>query len=124
VTNESATALHGCTSLDTLALTGRGCKATAHRGGGMILSFYTHRNHDARYLQPMLLSLGLSTLSLYDMFVKDDTLKAYALLPGLTALNLFDGYHAVTEEGMEAAEESAPHVAIDYVDTCYYFGCW
>ena len=56
------------------------------------------------------------------MFVKDDTLKAYALLPGLTALNLFDGYDEITEEGMAEAEEAAPHVAIDYIFTNYYFG--
>jgi hypothetical protein len=119
VTSKSLAALHGCTSLDTLALTGRCCRVTA-QNEGRILSFYTNCIEHVEYLQPMLPSLGLSTLSLHDMFVKDDTLKTYALLPGLTALNLFDGYDEITEEGMEAAEAAAPHVAIDLIYTDYY----
>ena len=42
------------------------------------------------------------------------------MLPGLTALNLLDGVDAVTEEGMLAAEEAAPHVAIDCIYTGFY----
>jgi hypothetical protein len=82
VTSRSLAALHGCSALDTLALTGRGCKVAAHRGGGMVVSLYTNWTEHVEYLQPMLPSLGLSTLSLHDMFVKDDTLKTYGCCRG------------------------------------------
>ena len=122
VTSKALTALHGCTSLDTLALCGVLGRDVYH--GEVIRNPWPSLLDDDAgedelpLLERLLRSLGLSTLSLNEVVVDDRVLKALALLPGLTTLNLLPTsrttlwYARYTDAALRAALAAAPHLTI------------
>jgi hypothetical protein len=126
VTMKALTALQGCTTLDTLALCGLLGQQLYH---GEALRTYPSLVDDEymyetlRDMSPLLRSLAFSTLSLRGQSVSDRELKALALLPGLTALNVLgcevprfthSRMPRITPTGLLAAREAAPHLTITW----------
>ena len=125
VTSKALTALHGCTSLDTLALCGVLGRDVYH--GEVIRNPWPSLLDDDAgedelpLLERLLRSLRLSTLSLNEVALNDRVLKALALLPGLTTLNLPPSlptshttfrYAFYTDAALQAAWAAAPHLTI------------